>query len=164
MYASWVSDDDSNLYATLGVYEDASAADVKRAYRDLARIYHPDRNHPTEELGQVSGPPSSVTSVVMLKDSPTTVYHTAIASLQSGGADYEEFLAVKQAYEVLIDEKSRKVYDSCRQTPEFQFRRNRYSTHVASGMVDELIRRCVPIWIYIHSFLQLQQRRSSWIA
>ena len=33
-----------NYYETLGVAEDAAAADIKKAYRKLARDHHPDRN------------------------------------------------------------------------------------------------------------------------
>src|SRR5262245_43033991 len=33
-----------DYYETLGVKKDASEADIKRAYRKLARQYHPDRN------------------------------------------------------------------------------------------------------------------------
>ncbi len=33
-----------DFYKTLGVAKDASAADIQKAYRDLARKYHPDMN------------------------------------------------------------------------------------------------------------------------
>src|ERR1700686_5462168 len=35
---------DDDLYQALGVAKDASADDIKKAYRTLARKYHPDRN------------------------------------------------------------------------------------------------------------------------
>jgi molecular chaperone DnaJ len=35
---------DEDLYQALGVTKDASADDIKKAYRKLARRYHPDRN------------------------------------------------------------------------------------------------------------------------
>lgn len=37
-------DSRSDLYDLLGVSRDAEADDIKRAYREVARLYHPDRN------------------------------------------------------------------------------------------------------------------------
>ena len=34
----------SDPYTTLGVADDASAKEIKKAYRALAQQYHPDRN------------------------------------------------------------------------------------------------------------------------
>ena len=36
---------DTEYYDTLGIPKDASANDIKKAYRNLAKKYHPDVNH-----------------------------------------------------------------------------------------------------------------------
>jgi DnaJ-class molecular chaperone len=63
-----------DYYATLGVGRGASADDIQKAYRKLARKYHPDMN-PDDKAAQ------------------------------------KKFKEVQQAYDVLSDEKKRKMYD-----------------------------------------------------
>lgn len=60
-----------NYYKILGLSKDASLWEIKKAYRELAKQYHPDKN--------------------------------------SKGAD--QFMEIKQAYEVLKDQTSRAIYD-----------------------------------------------------
>lgn len=66
---------DSDYYEVLGVPRGASKDEIKRAYRRLAKKYHPDLN----------------------KDSPK--------------AAEEKFKVVSEAYEVLIDDEKRRIYD-----------------------------------------------------
>ncbi|NNE68095.1 MAG: molecular chaperone DnaJ [Pyrinomonadaceae bacterium] len=63
-----------DYYKTLAVKKDAKAADIKKAYRRLARKYHPDVN-PGDNSAE------------------------------------EKFKEIQEAYDVLSDEKKRKVFD-----------------------------------------------------
>jgi DnaJ-class molecular chaperone len=63
-----------DYYKTLGVKRDATAAEIQKAYRDLARKYHPDLN-PNDKKAK------------------------------------EKFQKVQSAFDVLNDEKKRKMYD-----------------------------------------------------
>ena len=63
-----------DFYQTLGVKRDATAAEIQKAYRDLARKYHPDLN-PNDKKAK------------------------------------EKFQKVQSAFDVLNDEKKRKMYD-----------------------------------------------------
>jgi DnaJ-class molecular chaperone len=60
----------------LGVARDASARDIKRAYRKLAALHHPDK-----------------------------------AAEDEREASELMYLEIGEAYEVLLDEKKRKLYD-----------------------------------------------------
>jgi len=63
-----------DYYATLGVARSANAEEIQKAYRKLARKYHPDMN-PDDKAAQ------------------------------------KKFKEVQQAYDVLSDDKKRKMYD-----------------------------------------------------
>ncbi|KAJ2841048.1 hypothetical protein J3B02_006076, partial [Coemansia erecta] len=65
------SQDTAGLYTVLGVTQDSTATEIKRAYRRLALQYHPDRNP---------------------------------------GAG-SEFVRIQYAYDVLSDERKRRIYD-----------------------------------------------------
>ena len=64
-----------DLYNVLGVDRNASAEDIKKAYRQLARKHHPDVN----------------------KDDPNAT---------------ERFKEINNAYEILIDQQKRQLYDN----------------------------------------------------
>jgi len=63
-----------DYYKQLGIKKDAKAADIKKAYRRLARKYHPDVN-PGDKSAE------------------------------------EKFKEIQEAYDILSDEKKRKVFD-----------------------------------------------------
>ncbi|KAM9441124.1 dnaJ homolog subfamily C member 25 [Clarias gariepinus] len=77
-------------YDVLGVSRDASKAEIGRAYRHLARIYHPDRFQAGD---------------------PALAGETAESAQQ-------KFLLIATAYETLKDEESRRDYDYMLDHPE----------------------------------------------
>ena len=48
MDAAWALPE--SPYDLLGVADDCSTADVKKAYRDMARLFHPDRNTDAKDI------------------------------------------------------------------------------------------------------------------
>jgi DnaJ-class molecular chaperone len=71
------------FYELLGVRQDASTEEIKRAFRDISRIYDPSSNFYAD----------------LIDDPPKP-------------RDIEIFKLVSTAYETLIDEGKRRAYDS----------------------------------------------------
>ncbi len=46
--------DTTKLYETLGVEKDCSAADIKKAYRKLSRLHHPDKGGDEHKFKEIN--------------------------------------------------------------------------------------------------------------
>lgn len=71
-----------SYYDVLGLSRHATAAEVKRAYHDLARIFHPDSN-----------------------------YYDEIISEELNSLQMDKFKRITAAYSTLGDSEKRKIYD-----------------------------------------------------
>lgn len=79
----WVSKD---FYAALGVSKTATADEIKKAYRKLARKYHPDQN-PGDKLAEEKFKDISEAYQVLSNDQDRKQYD-AIRSMTGGGARF----------------------------------------------------------------------------
>ena len=76
---NWLEKD---FYKVLGVSKDASEADIKKAYRKLARKYHPDQN-PGDETAEKKFKEVSEANTV-LSDPEQRKQYDAIRAMGSG--------------------------------------------------------------------------------
>lgn len=76
-----------NFYERLGLSREATEEQIKEAYREIARIYHPDSHFFDEILGEVEIDPGL------------------------SETDLEKFRLVTEAYNALISAPKRKKYD-----------------------------------------------------
>ncbi|MCI5065886.1 DnaJ domain-containing protein [bacterium] len=71
-----------NYYEILGIEKDASTEQIREAYREIARVYHPDSNFYDEILDEAL-PPEAM----------------------------DKFKEITSAYNTLVNEEKRKLYD-----------------------------------------------------
>src|SRR5690625_6922065 len=74
---------EKDFYAALGVPKDASEADIKKAYRKLARKYHPDQNAGDPEAETKFKEVGEAYSV--LSDSEKRQQYDALRAMAGGG-------------------------------------------------------------------------------
>lgn len=77
---------DKDFYAVLGVAKDAETAEIKKAYRKLAKQYHPDRNAGDEAAEQKFKDVGEAHAV--LSDPEQRREYDAIRSMTGGGARF----------------------------------------------------------------------------
>lgn len=77
---------EKDFYATLGVSKDVSDADLKKAYRKLARKYHPDSN-PGDEAAEAKFKSMSEAYAV-LSDAEQRAEYDQIRAMGAGGARF----------------------------------------------------------------------------
>ncbi|MDF8265710.1 DnaJ C-terminal domain-containing protein [Luteipulveratus flavus] len=77
---------EKDFYATLGVSDDASEADIKKAYRKLARKWHPDQN-PGDEAAEQRFKEIGEANAV-LSDPEQRQQYDAVRQMARGGARF----------------------------------------------------------------------------
>lgn len=68
-----------NPYEVLGISKDASKDEIKKAYRDLAKKYHPDQygNNPLKDLAEVKMRDINEAYQYLLSNAPEASYHSS---------------------------------------------------------------------------------------
>lgn len=95
-----------SLYETLGVSESASAEEIKKAYRKLARKYHPDIN---KEESAIEKFKEINAAYEVLSDKEKKLKYDQYGDQMFGGQNFHDF-AQRQGQEVDLDEILRSMF------------------------------------------------------
>lgn len=98
--------DDTEYYAILNIPRDASDEDVRRAYRALAQVYHPDKHSDPEQKIRAQ---EAFGKLQVWKGDPPLSRENQVAQL--GAFTQPACPVAQEAYEVLSDPNRRQVYD-----------------------------------------------------